>query len=195
MNKSFYLFPIGSRSVLLCSVILLFSGPILAAPLEFPGTKQRIIQGKTIFRSVAPQEEIYGRGDNVSGEVDPVSKSVHVRIDLGDLSTGNRLRDSHMHDNYLETTLFPFASFTGKIDSYDPASGKTKLSGSLVLHGQTKENFIIEGTLSSEGNSLRFVSSFAIFLKDFHIEIPSLLILKLNEKIEIKTDFLLETIK
>ncbi|TGK06576.1 YceI family protein [Leptospira semungkisensis] len=154
--------------------------------------KLKISEGKVLFRSEAPQEEIYGSGSSVSGEVDPQTGSVQIFIDIRDYKTGNHLRDAHMHENYLESDLFPKASFVGKISSYDPQSGKVAALGTFQFHGQQKENFKIEGILSPENRKFRLTSSFFILLEDYKIEIPKLLIFKLNNKVEVKTDFLLE---
>ncbi|TGK08605.1 YceI family protein [Leptospira fletcheri] len=162
--------------------------------VEFPESKLRLSSARIYFRSVAPQETIYGSGRTASGEVDPLNKTVSIRIDLRDFRTANRLRDSHLHDNYLETEEFPTAKYEGRILDFDPGSGKVKTVGTLLLHGKEKKDFLIEGILLKNPEGFSYSADFLISLNDFSIEIPTLLSLKLNEKIEIKTVFQLEPV-
>lgn len=183
---------ISLRTFLPLCALLLFAHS--AKGLEFPESKLRLSSARIYFRSVAPQETIYGSGRIASGEVDPSNKTVSISIDLRDFRTANRLRDSHLHDNYLETEEFPTARYDGRILDFDPDSGKVKTVGRLLLHGKEKNDFLIEGILSKNPEGFSYTADFPIYLNDFSIEIPTLLSLKLNEKIEIKTIFQLEPV-
>ncbi|PJZ69180.1 hypothetical protein CH373_17545 [Leptospira perolatii] len=166
--------------------------------ISFPKRSARIVSGNIRFTSIAQEEKISGSGKLITGKVDPKGKTLDIEIDLRDFKTGNRLRDLHLHDNYLESEDFPYAKYRGKILSFEEDSGKTKVIGTLSLHGKEKHDFLIEGTLSAdEGreNFLRFSASFPVRLSDFSISIPSLLSLKLSENIEVSTEILLEEVE
>lgn len=120
------------------------------AGIELPNSNLKVASGKVYFKSDAPQEIIRGLGQTVFGEIDPIQKTLTINIDLRDFTTANRLRDVHLHDNYLESEDFPYAKYKGKLISFDSATGKVKTIGTLYLHGRKKRlyhrgNFIREG--------------------------------------------------
>ncbi|EPG74413.1 YceI-like domain protein [Leptospira fainei serovar Hurstbridge str. BUT 6] len=161
--------------------------------VELPNSILKVASGKVYFKSDAPQEIIRGVGQTVSGEIDPIQKTLTINVDLRDFTTANRLRDNHLHDNYLESDDFPFAIYKGRLLSFDSITGKAKTIGTLYLHGREKSDFAIEGILSLKDGSLQYTATFAVLLRDFSIEVPKLLNLKLNQKIEVKTVFILES--
>ncbi|EQA44236.1 YceI-like domain protein [Leptospira broomii serovar Hurstbridge str. 5399] len=163
------------------------------AGIELPNSNLKVASGKVYFKSEAPQEIIRGVGQTVSGEIDPIQKTLTIDIDLRDFTTANRLRDAHLHDNYLESDDFPFAKYKGKLIFFDSITGKAKTIGTLYLHGREKSDFTIEGILSGKDGHLVYTATFTVLLRDFLIEVPKLLNLKLNQKIEVRTVFLLES--
>ena len=90
-----------------------------------------------------------------------------------------------MHDNYLETQLFPIAKFIGIVDSIKE-NGEIKATGTLELHGLKKENLTLTGTIQKVNDQYEQLSYFTIKLSDFGIQIPKLLFLKLNQMIQVK---------
>lgn len=95
--------------------------------------------------------------------------------------------NQHMHENYLETENFPYATFQGNILKWDLTSKTVIVEGDFTLHGITKKNVRVQGNFEEKGKDLLIHSDFEILLSDFKIEIPKLVILKLNEKIKIET--------
>ena len=145
----------------------------------------KLEEGKVFFKSETELETILGEGSQVKGSLDISTKKIIIEIGLSDLKTPNRLQTSHMHENYLETHLYPVARFTGTVESIKD-SGEVKAKGIFELHGKTKEDFVIIGNLEKKGNKIEQLSYFTINLSDFGIEIPKLLFLKLNKMIQLK---------
>ncbi|MCE9501649.1 MAG: YceI family protein [Leptospira sp.] len=163
--------------------------------LEIKTEKLKIISGKIKFTSTAPKLEFYGIGKEIEGEIDLKTKTVSFKLRLNSFRTGMKLRDEHMRENYLETSKFPEALFTGKIISFDQKTGEARAEGELLLHGVTKTNFQIKGILETIDNRFRLKAEFPVLLKDFQIEIPRLVFLELNNEIKIEADLELEGIK
>ncbi|TGK29026.1 YceI family protein [Leptospira gomenensis] len=142
------------------------------------------------FLSEAPQETIRGILHKAEGKADLKTKKFFVNADLNDLNVPNKLMNGHMHENYLETDRFPAATFHGSIVRYDRASKTVVVEGDFTLHGVVKKNLRVQGSFEEREKDLLVRADFEILLTDFKIEIPKLVILKLNEKIKIETSIL-----
>ncbi|XDD51921.1 YceI family protein [Leptospira sp. WS92.C1] len=139
------------------------------------------------FISEAPQESISGVFTKAEGNANLETKKVSIRVNLQDLSVPNRLMNRHMHENYLESDRYPIAIFEGNISKWDRSNKTVIIEGDFTLHGITKKNFRIQGNFEEKENGFLIKSNFEIFLTDFKIEIPKLVVLKLNDKIQIAT--------
>lgn len=173
--------------------IILFYLALFGLTLQATEIKEdhlTVTTGKIIFLSEAPQETIKGVGKQISGDVHFKEKKVSISIDLADWKTNNRLQTSHLHENYLETEKFPKAIFEGVIQSYDSKSGEVVVIGSISLHGVIRKDVSIKGKVTATDSGYSLACEFPINLKDFSIQVPRLLILKVNEvvKLEIKLD-------
>ena len=158
---------------------------LLNVSLFSQGKQWKVTDGKVFFKSETELESIYGEGGTVSGSLDLSTKVVSIEINLFDLKTNNKLQTSHMHDNYLETNLFPVAKFNGIAESIKE-NGEIKATGTLELHGLKKENLTLTGTIQKMNPQYEQLSYFTIKLSDFGIQVPKLLFLKLNQSIQVK---------
>ena len=176
--------------------ILTFVLPLLST--EIKEEHLTVTSGKIIFLSEAPQETIKGVGKQIVQYAEKIAqediffkeKKVKIAIDLTDWKTNNRLQTSHLHDNYLETETYPKATFDGNIQSYDPQTGDVTAIGTITLHGKTKKDVSIKGKVTATDSGYSLACEFSINLKDYSIEVPKLLILKVNEivKLEVKLE-------
>lgn len=144
-----------------------------------------VASGKIIFLSEAPQETIKGVGNKISGEIFLKEKKVKISIDLTDWKTNSRMQTTHLHENYLETEKFPQAVFDGMIQTYNPETGDVFVLGSITLHGKTKKDVGIKGKVSASDTGYSLLCEFSIQLKDYAIEVPRLLILKVSETVKL----------
>lgn len=168
------------KKILPLCIIFLFSSSL------YPQSKVwKVVDGKMFFKSHTELETILGEGGRITGNLDLSTKKIIIEISLYDLKTPNKLQTSHMHDNYLETPLFPIAKYEGTVESIQD-SGEVKAKGTLDLHGRKKENFIITGIIEKKENFYDLVSYFTVVLSDFDIQIPKLVFLKLNQNIQVK---------
>ncbi|MEW5925464.1 MAG: YceI family protein, partial [Candidatus Zixiibacteriota bacterium] len=154
------------------------------------------------FISDAPIEDFEGITDRIDGYVlfvkehlapgnDFDSSEVYFEVELNGLDTGIGLRNRHMRENYLETDIFPYAVFEGRLASVNEKSpGKFDVvtEGLMKIHG-VEQTVSFDGTVMSDGNGYRVNYDFTVKLSDYNIEIPSLMFMKINEIIQIKLDF------
>ncbi|EKJ87384.1 YceI-like domain protein [Leptospira meyeri serovar Hardjo str. Went 5] len=154
-------------------------------------TKSLVVKvAKIHFLSEAPQETIRGNITNVSGSANMVSKKVSIQIEMKNINVPNRLMNRHMHENYLETEKYPTTTFMGVMRRWDRKSKIVEIEGDLTLHGVTKKNFKIQGSIEEGEKEFLIRSNFDIHLTDFKIDVPKLVILKLNETIQIESEIL-----
>lgn len=153
-----------------------------------------IDSGKARFKSETEWETIEGTGEGFSGKVNLTTKEILVTMNVSTWVTPNRLQTSHMHDNYLESDKFPEAKFEGKINQIETNTGRVSVSGKLTLHGITKEyKDIIGNWKQTEKGKSQYDTEFSILLSDHKIEIPSLVIIKLNNEIKVKVRLFLKS--
>lgn len=170
-------------------LFILVSFPIFST--EIKEKNLNVKEGKILFSSNKDEEMIKGIGKLAFGKILFQDKKFLVKFDLKDFKTTNFLQTKHLHDNYLETEQFPDSVYEGEIKSYDPKTGETELIGIMRIHGESKKDFFTKGKLTRSKENYLYESEFQINLKDFKIEIPKLLILKINEIIQVKTNFIL----
>lgn len=167
-------------------------------------------RNQATFESNAPLEDIVGVSNHIEAMVmidlsNLSNAKGKVTVDLTKLNTGISLRDEHLRsDMWLNTSKFPNAIFTlNKISGASKlTNGKktnVKLHGAFTLHGVTKD-IVADGEITyfeeSErtkgkiaGNLLKVNADFDIKLSDYGVEIPSMVIGKVDELIKVSTNF------
>ncbi|TGL77671.1 YceI family protein [Leptospira yasudae] len=193
-QRSQSLIPVRLRSFLtfvFYSILILWCASAFAADKN---PKEWIVKEANIrFLSEAPQETIQGTASKAEGTANLDTKKFWFRVNLNDLNVPNRLMNKHMHENYLETERFPLATFQGNIVKWDKASKTVLVEGEFSIHGIVKKNVHVQGTFEEKEKELAVNANFDLLLTDFKIEIPKLVILKLNEKIRIETSVTWQT--
>ncbi|MDI1256285.1 MAG: YceI family protein [Flavobacterium sp.] len=106
------------------------------------------------------------------------------------------LMEEHFNENYIESSLYPKATFKGQVSNYDAAKvaagkGTFDIEGDLTLHGVTKK-VKTKITFTASGAKLIANSNFTIKPADYKIEIPSVVKSKIAENIKIVLNFVLE---
>lgn len=149
------------------------------------------------FISDAPIEQFEGITNNIDGyifwEGEDLTKNsqIYFEVDLNTIDTGIGLRNRHMRDNYLETNLYRFTNFEGKItEAEDIGNGITDITaeGTISIHGVVKP-LIVKGEIKKHNRGYNITTGFSVKLSDFNIDIPTLIVAKLNEVIELQLNF------
>ena len=184
---SCFLMPSRS-SICLTLFFLLLGAPSLALSQAYMTRA-----GHAEFSSHVPLHTFTGTSDHLVGQVKLDDATVDFYLDLETLRTGIGKRDRDMRET-LETDQFPFAEFFGKLTtSFDPSSSAAqpaRVRGEFTVHGVTRE-VEIEGTLQPVGDGLKVEATWQINLKNYNIEPPSLLIMRVEETVDIRVDAVL----
>jgi hypothetical protein len=106
------------------------------------------------------------------------------------------LMEEHFNENYLESELYPKATFKGKIVGFDAAklnAGKQvfDVAGDLTLHGVTQK-VTTQMTFTPSGEKMLVAGTFSVKPKDYKIEIPSFVKSKIAEVVNLSLRFELE---
>ncbi len=192
------------RAVVVAAVMLCFTAPVSAAEFHVDTDAPR----KVVFVSEATIESFDGVTEKIDGyavipadrlgDVSDFSKTkFYIEVDLASLDTGIGLRNRDMREDYLHTDDFPYAMYSGTIDSVTSLNDSTFLtytSGDLTIHGVTK-SYTTTDTVTARSGSYRVASHFSIALPDHHIEIPQLMFLKISEVVELDLWFVLKRVE
>ena len=104
------------------------------------------------------------------------------------------LMEEHFNENYAESTKYPKAIFKGTIQNFNVNKltvnpQKFIIKGSLEFHGKTKE---ISPTayISKNGDKIEIKSDFKLNSDDFDIKIPSIVSKKVSKEVNTQIHFI-----
>ncbi|RMG76309.1 MAG: YceI family protein [Bacteroidetes bacterium] len=154
-----------------------------------------IEKGTVYFKSDAPLELIEATSKELKGAIDAQKRTFAFTVEMATFEGFNSpLQREHFNENYLESHLYPQASFLGKIienvDLTKDGTYTVRAKGQLSIHGITQER-IIKSTVVVKKGKLRVESDFTVFLKEHDIAIPKIVYQKIAEeiKVRIRADF------
>ena len=148
--------------------------------------------GEILFFSEAPMEDITAINNKVSAVYDNATKQLVFQLDIKDFIFPKALMQEHFNENYLESDIYPRSTFKGKVISRDLQ--KSIVEGDLTIHGKTKR-IKVEGILKQEKNTVNISAEFSVKLEDYDIKIPTIVMYKIAEEIEVKVNIRLREIE
>ena len=152
--------------------------------------------GVITFFSEAPMEDISAINKKVSAVYDAKTNDIVFQLKIKDFIFPKSLMQEHFNENYLESDIFPNATFQGKVldpKTYVQTNGKTRVEGDLTIHGQTNK-IIVEGEMARNKDKIKINAKFSVKLVDYNIDIPTVVMYKIAEEIEIDIDIELHKI-
>lgn len=156
-----------------------------------------VSKGSVTFESEAPKELISARSEALTGLVDAEKKTFIFRIPINSFQGFNSpLQREHFNENYMESRVFPEASFSGKIMEAVPVgvpgTYPVRAKGRLTVHGLSVER-LIPVTVEVQ-NAQRWVvtADFKVPLVDHQIKIPRVVYEKLASEIKVHIDAALD---
>ena len=99
----------------------------------------------------------------------------------------------HFNENYMESDKFPKSEFKGNVANIiavnfaKDGTYNVKVTGKLTIHGVTND-VNVPGTLTIKGNTVNAKATFPVVLKDYKIDVPSLVADKLSKQANITLD-------
>ena len=149
----------------------------------------RTSSGTISFRSDAPLEIITASSNQLVGIIDHEAHTFAFVVPITSFKGfNNGLQQQHFYENYLETSKYPEATFSGKIieavDLTQSGTYSIRAKGQLNIHGKMQER-IIKCELTSDGNTITAKTQFLVPLIDHQIEIPKIVNQKIAQEIKV----------
>ena len=155
-------------------------------------------KGTISFRSDAPLEIITATSHELEGIIDHSLLTFAFVVPIHSFKGfNNGLQQQHFYENYLESTKYPEATFSGKIiefiDLTKPGTYVVRAKGRLNIHGRLQER-IIKIEFVSNGTEVNAKTQFMVPLTDHQIEVPRIVNQKIAQeiKVSVKATLLLE---
>jgi len=172
--------------------LLFFLLFVFVAKLTSAQQIYEVQNGNISFHSDAPKELISASSSGLKGVVDLNKKTFAFKIGIGSfLGFNSPLQREHFNENYMESSMYPEASFFGKIiedvDLTKEGEYVIRAKGKLRIHGIERER-IIRATVTSYKGKLSLKSEFTVLLSDHDIKIPKLVNNKLAPEISVTVD-------
>jgi len=158
--------------------------------------KLKIESGKMLFTLIktmaGSESKMSGIASQMTGAFDLKAKTfdITMQINLASFAMGGQYKfaNDRMHETYLESSQYPTANYKGTIVSYDEASGKAKVKGTMTIHGTKKDNVTIDGLVvpSASGSGYLLTADFNVNLKDYNIAVPDIKLATVKEIVSLK---------
>lgn len=147
------------------------------------------------FYSSTPMEDILGESNEAVTILNAETGEIAFQALMTTFHFKRALMEEHFNENYMESTKFPKAKFTGKIEGFNkdilknPAT-EVKVTGTLSVHGVDK-TITIPVKLGQENGKLVGTAKFKVTPEDYGIAIPSLVRDKIAKQMEVtvKTEY------
>jgi hypothetical protein len=177
---------------ILCGKVNSLAGILLliAVSTQVSGQNQfQIDKSQINFISNAPLEIIKATSSELKGAIIPATNQFIFKVLIKSFTGfNNGLQMEHFNEKYLESEIYPWASFSGKIieavDFTKDGDYDVRAKGDLDIHGQ-KQTRIIRCKINIRNGVATIDSDFLVPLSDHNISIPRIVSEKIANQIEV----------
>ena len=149
------------------------------------------------FLSETLVENIFGETKEATSFLDIKTGEVVFSVAINSFQFKIKLMQEHFNENYMESTKFPKAAFSGRLENfnlYDPKSDVPQnftCKGKMTMHGKEQEvvaSVIITNTAAGKINGS---GTFKVMPEDYAIKIPSAIGMKIAKEVAVtvKADY------
>ncbi len=156
-----------------------------------PGDKYITDNGLVSFFSYTNAVHIEAENNKVYSTIDLSKNEIIISMPMDNFVFKNRLMCQHFNKSYIESDLYPKATFKGTISSFDITNNGYNfqiIKGKLTLREVTKEIEIKTKIERIEGTYI-LTGKFDLRISDFEINIPPLLAHNIAKTISVKFRF------
>lgn len=156
--------------------------------------------GHIWFFSEAPLENIEAHNNRVACALNTSTGDMVFKVTIDRFEFEKDLMKKHFNENYLESENYPYATFNGLVEDFDPGMFQKDttigiiVSGELSLHGVTKK-IKEKGTLIVKDNLIEGEALFQIKLEDYDIKIPRAVVKNIAEVVDVHVELNLKPFK
>ena len=146
---------------------------------------------KVRFFSSTPIEDIRAASDKGVAVLISKTGKIAFQVPIKSFEFAKGLMQEHFNENYMESDIYPYAKFDGKInqeiDFTKDGEYNVSATGALLIHGVTKQR-TIPGTIKVKDGHVQILSGFEVACADHKIKIPKLVFTKIAEVIKVNVD-------
>lgn len=150
--------------------------------------------GTISFFSSTPVEDINAVSKRCLAAVNIEKRTVAFKVDNTSFDFPNKLMQEHFNEKYMESEKYPYSTFSGKIneeiDLTKDGEYAVTVTGKLNIHGVEQER-TINGKIIVKNGEITLLSDFKVAVKDHKIEIPTVVVAKIAEVIDVKVNAVL----
>ncbi len=169
--------------------ILLTSALLVAA---WGASAQRFLAKETYIRffSSTPVEDIEATTNTAVAVWDKATGEVAFQVNIKSCTFEKGLMQEHFNENYLHSDKYPKATFKGKLTDASAVNWEKdgtytgQLKGNMNIHGVDKV-ITVPVTVVIKDKTPSISSKFKVKCVDYNIEIPTLVLAKIAEEIEV----------
>ena len=147
-------------------------------------------QGQVTFFSYTSVENIEAKNNQVLSILDVEKKEIAISMLMRAFVFKKDLMYEHFNESYIESDMYPKATFQGKIIDFETATpSQTKIiNGTITIHGISKE-INIKAIIKNNNDAYFLEGEFSLRVKDFDIKIPPILSSNIAKTISLKFRF------
>jgi len=148
-------------------------------------------EGTVTFFSKAPLEDIEAIHEEVSGVIDAETGDVAFIVKMTGFQFEKKLMQEHFNENYVESELFPKATFQGEIlnnkdiDYTQKGTYPVTVEGELTIHG-VGQDIKVQGEIEVRGKGITARTTFIVKPADHDIQIPKVVRNNIAKEVEVK---------
>jgi len=160
---------------------------------SFTTKKEELIerQGQITFFSYTSVENIQATNNQARSLFNPETNQIAVSILMRAFVFKKSLMHEHFNESYIESDLYPKATFNGSIIDFDAKtnSAQTKIiKGDFTLKNKTKP-VEIKAKITKTNNGYNIEGRLDVLIDDYNINVPPLLSPNISKKIEVSFNF------
>jgi len=148
-------------------------------------------QGNVQFFSYTSVENIEANNAQALSFFEPGTSKIAVNILMNAFKFKKSLMYEHFNESYIESDLYPEATFEGTIHNFDTKTDNTQtriIKGKIVLRDISKE-IEIKSKIQKANNNYTITGSLALNIDDFNIKVPALLAPNIAKTITVSFEF------
>ncbi|WP_010520848.1 YceI family protein [Aquimarina agarivorans] len=172
----------------LCLLLLI---PLWFTSFSIKGDKYICRNGKVTFFSYATSENIKAENDQVLSLFEPETKKIAVSILMRAFQFEKSLMQEHFNDSYIESDIYPKATFEGVVLNFDKDLSGTQtkiINGDFTLRGISKP-IKIKADITKKSNTYEIIGETELNVKDYKIKVPQILANRIAQTVKISFNF------
>jgi len=148
-------------------------------------------QGDVTFFSYTAVENIQAKNTQTLSIFNTKTNQIAVRILMRAFVFKKPLMHEHFNESYIESDLYPEATFNGKIIDFNPKIENTQtrlIKGDFKLKNTSKP-VEIKAKITRNKNNYIITGRLDLLIDDYNIKVPALLSPNISKKIEVSFNF------